>query len=95
MSQSLIVASSDPLAKIVPILLKATEMTALSCPNRLAISVFVLMSQSLIIVFDDPLAKIVPVLLKAIEVTLPLYSCKLEAYVVSTSFSNLIVSTLL
>ena len=70
MLQSLIVLSYDPLAKIVPVLLKATEQTAFECPSKLVISVLVSMFQSLIVLFHDPLAKIVPVLLKATQLTL-------------------------
>ena len=69
MHQSLIVLSSDPLAKIVPILLKATEVTSFSCPYKVAISFCVSMHQSLIVLSNDPLAKIVSVLLKATEET--------------------------
>ena len=49
MFQSLIVLSSEPLAKIVPVLLKATEVTLFECPYKLAISVLVSMFQSLIV----------------------------------------------
>ena len=70
MFQSLIVLSYDPLARIVPMLLKATEVTSLSCPNKYKISVLVSMFQSLIVLSSEPLARIVPVLLKATEVTL-------------------------
>ena len=69
MFQSLIVLSREPLAKIVPVLLKATEVTQSLCPSKLAISVLVSMFQSLIVLSSEPLAKIVPVLLKATEVT--------------------------
>ena len=69
MFQSLIVLSYEPLAKIVPVLLKATEVTVPLCPSKLAISVLVSMFQSLIVLSCEPLAKIVPVLLKATEVT--------------------------
>ena len=48
MFHNLITLSSDPLAKIVPILLKATEITFLLCPYRLILYVFVSMFQSLI-----------------------------------------------
>ena len=68
MFQSLIALSYDPLARIVPVLLKATELTTFECPYKLAISVLVSMFQRLI-VLSDPLARIVPVLLKATEVT--------------------------
>ena len=68
MFQSLIVLSHDPLAKIVPVLLKATELTDSLCPYRVAISVFVSIFQSLIVVSDDPLARIFLLLLKQIEV---------------------------
>ena len=67
MFQSLIVLSHYPLAKIVPVLLKATEVTA---PLTLAISVLVSMFQNIIVLSDDPLARIVPVLLKVTELTL-------------------------
>ena len=67
MFQSLILLSDDPLAKIVPVLLKATELTTSECPDKVLISVLVSMFQSLIVLSDDPLAKIVPVLLKATE----------------------------
>ena len=49
MFQSLIVLSADPLARIVPVLLKATELTERQCPYKLAISVLVSMFQSLIV----------------------------------------------
>ena len=61
MFQSLIVSSYDPLARVVPVLLKETEVTSNLCPYKLAISVLVSMFQSLIILFRDPLARIVPV----------------------------------
>ena len=57
----------EPLARIVPVLLKQRQLTLNS--NRLAISVFVSIFQSLIVLSYDPLAKIVPVLLKATELT--------------------------
>ena len=69
MFQSLIVLSHDPLAKIVPVLLKATELTTSECPYKLAISFLVSIFQSLIVFSNDPLARIVPVLLKATEIT--------------------------
>ena len=69
MFQSLIALSYDPLARIVPVLLKATELTTFECPYKLAISVLVSMFQRLIVLSFDPLARIVPVLLKATEVT--------------------------
>ena len=67
MFQSLIILSYDPLARIVPSLLKVTEVINCSCPSRSAIHFYSLTSQSLIVVSYDPLAKIVPVLLKATE----------------------------
>ena len=67
--QSLIELSSDPLARIVPVLLKATEVTVDLCPHKFAISVLVSIFQSLIVLSYDPLARIVPVLLNATEVT--------------------------
>ena len=70
MFQSLIVLSYDPLARIVPVLLKATEVTLLLCPYKFAIFVLVSMFQILIVLSSEPLARIVPVLLKAKEVTL-------------------------
>ena len=70
MFQSLIVLCSEPLANIVPVLLKVTEVTLLLCPYKFAISVLVSMFQSLIVLSYDPLARIVSVLLKATEVTL-------------------------
>ena len=69
MFHNFIVLSYDPLAKIVPALLKATEFTFCLCPYRLAISVCVSMFHSFIVLSADPLAKIVSVLLKATEVT--------------------------
>ena len=69
MFQSLIVLSADPLARIVPVLSKVTQVTYFLCPYKVAISVFVSMFQSLIVLSLDPLANIVPVLLKATEVT--------------------------
>ena len=69
MFQSLIVLSHDPLARIVPVLLKATEMTHFICPYRLAISILASIFQSLIVLSNDPLARIVPLLLIATEVT--------------------------
>ena len=69
MFQSLIVLSLDPLARIVPVLLKATELTLYLCPDKVLISVLVLTFQSLIIASYDALARIVPVWLKATEVT--------------------------
>ena len=69
MFQSLIVLSDDPVDRIVPVLLKATEVTQLQCPYKLAIYFLVSMFQSLIVLSREPLAKIVPVLLKATEVT--------------------------
>ena len=47
--QSLILFSNDPLARIVPILLKTTEVTGFSCPFNIAISLSVSMSQSAIV----------------------------------------------
>ena len=67
--QSLIVLSYDPLARIVPVLLKATELTLSKCPDKVAISVLLSTFQSLIVLSSDPLARIVPVLLKATELT--------------------------
>ena len=69
MLQILILSSYDPLARIVPFLLKATDVTHLLCPYKVAISFIVLMSHSLIVLSFDPLARIVPVLLNATEVT--------------------------
>ena len=57
MLQSLIVLSYDPLARIVPVLLKVTELTLALCPYKVAISVLVSMLQSLIVLSYDPLAK--------------------------------------
>ena len=71
MLHSLIVLSYDPLARIAPVLLKATEETQSLCPYKFAISVLVSIFHSLIILSSDPLARIVPVLLKATEVTTP------------------------
>ena len=70
MFQSLIVLSFDPLARIVPVLLKITELTLFLCPYRVKISAFVSTFQSLIVLSFDPLANIFPVLLKATELTL-------------------------
>ena len=64
MFHSLIVLSSDPLAIIVPVQLKATEVTDPLCPYKLAIYVFVSRLHSLIVSSHDPLARIVSVLLK-------------------------------
>ena len=61
MFQSLIVLSSDPLARIAPVLLNVTEVTLSSCPFRVVISVLVSTFQSLIVLSSDPLARIVPV----------------------------------
>ena len=61
--------SFDPLARIVPALLKATEVTQSLCPYKFPISVLVSIFQSLIVLSFDPLARIVPVLLKATDVT--------------------------
>ena len=69
MFQSLIVLSFDPLASIVPVLLKETKRTVASCPYKVGISVFVLMFQSLIVASYDPLARIVLLLLKQTEAT--------------------------
>ena len=49
MFQSIIALSSDPLARIVPVLLKATQVTGPSCPYRLPISTLVSKFQSLIV----------------------------------------------
>ena len=68
MFQRFIVLLHNPLARIVPVLLKATEVTPLSC-YKVAISVFVSRLQNLIIPSPDPLARIVPILLKATAVT--------------------------
>ena len=69
MLQSLIVLSYDPLARSVPMLLKATDVTPYSFPDKFAISVLASIFQSLIVLSYDPLATIVPVLLKQTEVT--------------------------
>ena len=69
--QSLIVLSFDPLARIVPVLLKATELTLSKCPDKVLISVLVSTFQSLIVLSCDPLARIVPMLLKATDRTPP------------------------
>ena len=83
MFQNLILPSSDPLAIIVPVLLKATAVilslkyslltnySMYSFSYRLAIVVLVSTFQSLILLSFDPLARIVPVLLKATVFTLP------------------------
>ena len=71
MFQSLIVISYDPLARIVPVLLKATAVTLSLCPSRVVISIYVSIFQSLIVVSLDPLARIVSVLLIATAFTLP------------------------
>ena len=70
MFQSLIVLSLDPLARIVPMLLKATEVSQCWCPNKVAISVLVSTFQSLIVQSHNQLAIIVPMLLKATEITI-------------------------
>ena len=49
MFHNFIVLSYDPLARMVPILLKATEVTTSPCPNKVVIIVFVSMFQSLIV----------------------------------------------
>ena len=69
MFQSLIEQSFDPLARIFPVLLKATEVTEFKCPYKFANSVLVSMFQSLIVLFINPLARIGPVLLKTTEIT--------------------------
>ena len=60
MFQSFIVLSFDPLAKRVPLLLNATNVTGLLCPYNVEISVSVSMFQSFIVLSSDPLAKRVP-----------------------------------
>ena len=60
MFQSLIVLSYDPLARIVPFVLNATDLTEPVCPFSVTISVLVYTFQSLIVLSSDPLAKIVP-----------------------------------
>ena len=89
MFQSLSV-SHDPLANIVPILLKATEVTDSLCPYKVAISVFVSMFQSLIVLSFDPLANIVPILLKATEAIRFLCPYKIPIYVCVSMFQSLI-----
>ena len=69
MFQSFIVPLNNPLARIVPVLLKATDVTPYLCPDKFAISVLVSIFQSLIVVSFDPLARIVPVLLKSTDMT--------------------------
>ena len=69
---SLIAQSYDPLARIVPSVLNATEFTVLLCPLSVAISVLVFTFHSLIAQSYDPLARIVPSVLNATEVTLSL-----------------------
>ena len=69
MFQSLIVLSFDPLARIVPVWSKATDVTSYECSSKVAIIVLVSMFQSLIVLSHDPLTKIVPDLLKATETT--------------------------
>ena len=64
---SLIVQSPDPLARIVPFMLNATELTFLLCPLSVAISVLVSTFHSLIAQSYDPLARIVPFVLNATE----------------------------
>ena len=66
---SLIVLSDDPLARIVPFVLNATELTQLLCPLSVAISVLVSTFHSLIVLSDDPLARIVPFVLNETELT--------------------------
>ena len=59
----------DPLARIVPLLLKATDKTQPSCPYKVAISFYDSTFHSFIVLSLDPLARIVPLLLKATDLT--------------------------
>ena len=66
---SLIVLSPDPLARIVPFVLNATDFTSSLCPLSVAISVLVSTFHSLIVLSNDPLARIVPFVLNATDFT--------------------------
>eukprot|EP00828_Plagiopyla_frontata_P034456 TRINITY_DN4483_c0_g1_i5.p1 TRINITY_DN4483_c0_g1~~TRINITY_DN4483_c0_g1_i5.p1 ORF type:complete len:130 (-),score=1.36 TRINITY_DN4483_c0_g1_i5:162-551(-) len=65
-----LVYPTDPLARIVPLLLNATELTQEECPVRVVISVQDSTFHSFIVLsIEDPLARIVPLLLNATEQT--------------------------
>ena len=83
--------SYDPLAKIVPALLKATEVTFCLCPYRLAISVFVSMLHNFIVLSLDSLARIVSVLLKQTDMTPLLFPYKIAISVFVSMFQSFIV----
>ena len=57
---SFIVLSLDPLARIPPLGLNATELTELECPLSVEISVLDYTFHSFIVLSQDPLARIVP-----------------------------------
>ena len=65
----MILQSWDPLAKSVPLLLKATEKTLFVCPVNVFISSNVSIFHNFIVPSSDPLAKILPFGLKVIEKT--------------------------
>ena len=65
----MILQSRDPLAKNVPLLLKATEKTLFVCPVNVFISSNASIFHNFIIPSSDPLAKILPFGLKEIDKT--------------------------
>ena len=83
--------SYDPLAKIVPALLKATEVTFCLCPYKIAISVCVSIFHSFIVLSADPLARIVSVLLKQTDMTPLLCPYKIAIFVFVSMFQSFIV----
>ena len=72
-------------------MLKATDVTWLLCPYRVAISVFVSIFQSLIVLSYDALTRIVPELLKITSMTASLCPDRLAISVFVSIFQSLIV----
>ena len=85
------VLSQDPLAIIVPVLLKATDVILSVCPDPFIISGLVSMFHKLIELSLEPLAKIVPLLLKATEVTALELLYTFPSYFLVSIFHNSIV----
>ena len=84
------VLSQDPLAIIVPVLLKATDVILSVCPDPFIISGLVSMFHKLIELSLE-LAKIVPLLLKATEVTALELLYTFPSYFLVSIFHNSIV----
>ena len=68
-SHNLIVLSEDPLARIVPVLLKATDYTQLEWPIKALVSYKVYKFHNFIVLSADPLASNVLLGLNAIDIT--------------------------